>query len=90
MVNEFLHNIKAEEMAELAYYFLNSPKNFDVDNQEHYYILWRICNITNRKDDRKAIRAKYVDRFPDGEYKNEMILFDGYKTKLPKKSTFVR
>ncbi len=90
MVNEFLHNIKAEEMAELAYYFLNSPKNFDVDNQEHYYILWRICNITNRKDDRKSIRAKYVDRFPDGEYKNEMILFDGYKTKLPKKNTFVR
>ncbi len=90
MVNEFLHNIKTEEMGELAYYFLNSPQNFDLNNENHYYILWRTCSITERKEERRNVRTKYVDRFPDGIYKNDMIIFNGYKTKLPKKATFVR
>jgi len=90
MVNEFLHNIKTEELGELAYYFLQSPQNFDTNNQEHFYLLWQVCSITNRKNERKEIRKKYEERFADGEYKNDMIFYSGYKTKMPKKNTFLR
>jgi len=81
-VNEFLHNVKREELGEIAFYFLSSKENFNVGYEYHYYLLWRICSMTDRTTERKKIKKEYETLFEDGKYAGKMILYSPYKTKL--------
>lgn len=62
-VNNFMHNISTEELGEVAYHFLNNDANFNEDEEQHYYWLWRICTDTNRYDMESKVKDAYRERF---------------------------
>lgn len=68
MVNTFLHNIYDKEILDLAFHFLNHQVNFDPTNEQHYYLLYRICTLSKRHTVRKNIVSSYHQAFPDGKY----------------------
>jgi len=72
LVNTFLHNLELREMGEIAFHFLNTPSNFDSQTEEHYYLLWRICGLTERESVQKNIKASYKSNFPKGKYLSQM------------------
>jgi hypothetical protein len=63
LVNNFLFNMSKEEVAELAYHFLNNRENFDPQNAAHYYLLWETCHLTSRDHVKATVAASYVKRF---------------------------
>lgn len=63
MVNNFLFNMSKEEVAELAYHFLNSRTNFHLSNPSHYYLLWETCHLTSRNQVGERVAASYRSRF---------------------------
>lgn len=58
-VNAFLHNLDREEAYEVAFNFLNNQDNFNRDFPEHYYLLWKICGLT----DRTTVQARVLENF---------------------------
>jgi len=72
LVNTFLHNLDIKEMGEVAFHFLNNQSNFDSQIEEHYYLLWQICGLTERESVQKTIRATYKSNFPKGQYLSQM------------------
>ena len=83
-VNDFLNNLKKDELGDIAYFFLNDNTNFSTIKEEHYYLLWKACNLTNRKEIGKKIKREYLETFTGGEYRLRMILSQPYKSKLSK------
>lgn len=67
-LNNFLYNLSTDEIAEVAFHFLDNKKNFNKDSELHYYLLWRIAGVTSRKETQKQIKSTYRDLFPDGRY----------------------
>ena len=67
-LNNFLYNLSTNEIAEVAFYFLDNKKNFNKNNQSHYYLLWEIAGVTGRKEVQKKIKSTYRTLFPDGKY----------------------
>jgi predicted Zn-dependent protease len=63
LVNNFLFNMSKEEVAELAYHFLNNRENFDPQNAAHYYLLWEACHLTSRDHVQAKVAATYAKRF---------------------------
>ena len=63
MVNTVLHNMSREELAEMAYHFVNSKENFDRSKRSHYYLLWQACQVTERHSVREKVSAAYRQRF---------------------------
>ena len=72
LVNTFLHNLTLKEMGEIAFHFLNNQSNFDSQNEEHYFLLWRICGLTERESVQKKIKATYKSNFSKGKYHSQM------------------
>lgn len=72
VVNNFLYNLTREDIGELAFNFLNQKTIFNPEKEEHYFILWKICSITNRKEVQKQIKNRYFDKFGKGEYFSQM------------------
>ena len=72
MVNTFLHNLTREELAEIGYQFLNHPKNFNRDLEDHYWLLSKFCELTDRTNVFNKIRLTYLDKFPHGIYIDEL------------------
>ncbi|QOI98148.1 MAG: M48 family metalloprotease [Flammeovirgaceae bacterium] len=68
LVNNFLHNMNTQEMGEVAFNFLNNQQRFNADNEEQYYLLWKICGLTYRNQVQKRIKDVYKARFSDGRY----------------------
>lgn len=71
-VNHFLHNVTKKELGEIAFHFLNNQSNFDPSSQYHYFLLWQICNLTNRDQLKEKIKRTYIQNFPSVEYCKEM------------------
>lgn len=67
LVNDFLHNIKRQELGDLAYYFLTGT-NFDPQDELHYYLLWKICAMTDRTQEKKNVKSNHDNLFPRGKY----------------------
>ena len=67
-LNNFLYNLDAYELAEIAFHFLANEENFNESNQSHYYLLWKIAGITARRDVQKKIKSAYRSFFPEGKY----------------------
>ena len=73
LVNNFLYNINEKEMGEVAFNFLNNKNNFSTDKEEQYYLLWKICGLTQRYEVQKKITASYKERFgKDAKYSSKM------------------
>jgi hypothetical protein len=67
LVNDFLHNMKREELGDMAYYFLTGS-NFDPQEELHYYLLWKICAMTDRAQEKKNVKRNHDNLFPRGKY----------------------
>lgn len=63
LVNNFLFNLSKEEVAELAYHFLNNKGNFDPNDAGHYYLLWQTCHLTSREAVKLKVANAYRQRF---------------------------
>lgn len=63
MISTFLHNLKPEEAGELAFHFLNSQKNFNLEDAEHYFLLYMACQATDRENVADKIRDSFKERF---------------------------
>ncbi|MEO9484234.1 MAG: SprT-like domain-containing protein [Ekhidna sp.] len=61
-LNNFLYNLTASEAAEISYLF--ATKNFDPSNPNHYRILYRIHELTNRLDKNKQLKKDFKKNFP--------------------------
>lgn len=68
LVNNFLQNTTQKEKGEIAYHFLNNQSNFNPQSEEHYYLLWKVCSLTERKPQKNQIKSEYKKNFPDGKY----------------------
>jgi hypothetical protein len=58
-----LHNISTKDLGELAFHFLNNPAHFNPEDRNHYYLLWRISDLTYRKELADEIKGKFRERF---------------------------
>lgn len=63
LVNNMLYNLTAKEAAEMAFYFLRNPNHFNTEDESHYYLLWRIAEVTDRGDVRDEMAAAYKAKF---------------------------
>jgi Zn-dependent protease with chaperone function len=82
LINNFLYNISTKETGEIAFHFLSNPKNFDPDNKDHYYILWKLCELTYRHDVQNEIAKKYRDRFNRAIYTHDYKLYEMRKLNI--------
>jgi len=71
-LNNFLYNLSDTELGDAAYFFLSKSGNFNRQNEDHVYLLWKIAKLTNRIDVRKRMKDVYRNKFPKGKYKNEI------------------
>lgn len=71
-VNDFLNNLTREEFGELAFNFLNSESWFDVDNEAHYYLLNRLCELMNRRELSRKVKTAYSARFSKPRFDSEL------------------
>lgn len=67
-VYNFIHNIRRSELLELAFYFINQKENFNRTNEDHYYILFEICRLSNRRKMQYVVRENYRKDFKEGKY----------------------
>ncbi len=68
MINHFLNNITKEESLEIAYHYLNNPKTFNSEAEDHYNLLSELCELTGRTALRQKIVSVYNQKFPQGVY----------------------
>lgn len=66
IVNNMLHNLSTKELGELTFHFLNNPDRFNGGEQDHYYLLWRISQLTYRKDIADDIKKRFKETFKSG------------------------
>jgi hypothetical protein len=71
-VNDFLNNLTKEEFGDIAYNFLNSDLHFDDENEDHYYLLWKLCELTRRRELQKKVKEVYLERFTKGKFTMDM------------------
>lgn len=63
LVNNMLYNLTAKETGEIAFYFLSNAGHFDFNDESHYYLLWRISELTYRYEVRDQIKDAYSEKF---------------------------
>ena len=63
LVNNMLHNLTTKELGELTFHFLNDPEHFNPEERSHYYLLWRISDLTYRKNIADDIKRAFRERF---------------------------
>lgn len=71
-VNNFLYNLMAQEIGEIAFNFLNQQDNFDNNNEESYFLLWKICKLTQRTSVKEKVKESYLVKFPKGIFAKQM------------------
>jgi hypothetical protein len=72
LVNSFLFNISGQELAEVSFNFLNHQDNFNRDNEESYFLLWKMCDLTERDTVKEKVKESYAIKFPKGKLLNQM------------------
>lgn len=71
-VNNFLYNLKQDDHAQIAFYFMNHKSNFNKEDEDHYFLLWQASKATNRKITTRQVRDVYLKKFPEGKYVTDM------------------
>lgn len=59
LLSSFIANIRLKELGDVAYYFFKNERNFNPSDQSHQYLLWRICDLTYRHEERKKIERGF-------------------------------
>lgn len=63
LMNNLLYNIERKELGEVAYHFMKRKDHFNEDERGHYYLLWRLCDLTYRYDERSSLAKLYNSKF---------------------------
>lgn len=63
LVNNMLHNLSTKELGELTFHFLSDPDRFNEEDPNHYYLLWRISDLTYKNDVANEMRGKFREKF---------------------------
>ncbi|HEY9048253.1 MAG TPA: M48 family metallopeptidase [Ohtaekwangia sp.] len=63
LINNFLYNLERKELGEVAYYFMKREDHFNPNERSHYYLLWRICDLTYRYTEKNALAKTYSTKF---------------------------
>lgn len=63
LINNLLHNLTAKELGEVGYYFLSNSKNFNPSEKSHYYLLWKLSDLTYRNEMREKFKQDYKSTF---------------------------
>lgn len=70
--SNLLRTVDPQEIGEILFHFMNQSKIFDPENELHYLLIWQACNLTPRVTTGDKIRTKYLQKFPNGQYKKRM------------------
>ncbi len=87
VMNSFLHNITSDETKNILYHFITNPRHFNESNKDHYYIRWKICELTYRHDEAREIERRFRSKFGSGigahsyrlETTRKLNIFDFYR-----------
>lgn len=63
LMNNLLYNLERKELGEVAYHFIKRKDNFNQEERSHYYLLWRICDLTYRYDEKSSLAKLYSSKF---------------------------
>lgn len=63
LTNNLLHNLTTAELGELAYHFIHQPGHFNAQRADHQYLLWKICDLTNRTEEKKVMARQFEMTF---------------------------
>ncbi|MBS1557274.1 MAG: M48 family metallopeptidase [Bacteroidetes bacterium] len=74
-VINFLNNIDLRDLSEITFRFINLKGNFNAQNEEHYFILWKVCLFTDRWETARKVKTTYQLNFPHGEYIEDMMTY---------------
>jgi hypothetical protein len=70
-----LYNLEIKELGEVAYHFMKREDHFNHEERSHYYLLWRICDLTYRYDEKSSLAKLYNAKFKNNistfSFKNE-------------------
>jgi hypothetical protein len=72
LVSNLLRNISDEQSSEMLFQFINRTQNFNPDNEFHYYLMWKGCQLTARESTGEKVKTQYISKFPRGEYRIQM------------------
>jgi Zn-dependent protease with chaperone function len=59
LLSSFIANIRLQELGNVTYYFFKNERNFNPADKSHLYLLWRICDLTYRHEERKKIEHDF-------------------------------
>lgn len=63
LMNNFLYNLERKELGEVAYQFMKRSDHFNPKERGHYYLLWRLCDLTYRYDEKNSVAKLYNSKF---------------------------
>ncbi len=63
LINSFLYNLTTKELSEVAFHFLNYGSNFNDGEKSHYYLLWKISDLTYRNDIKDKMKNSFRKKF---------------------------
>jgi hypothetical protein len=66
MINGLLYNLTQKELGEVAYHFLSNSSNFNTQEKNHYYLLWKISDLTYRNDVKENLKSAFKEKFGTG------------------------
>lgn len=66
VINSLLYNLTEKEAGEIAFHLLSDKRNFNQEDPDHYYLLWKVSQATDRKEIASKIARNYKDRFGSG------------------------
>ncbi len=63
LMNNLLYNLERKELGEMAYHFMKRKDHFNPNERSHYYLLWRLCDLTYRYDEKSSLAKLYTSKF---------------------------
>jgi Zn-dependent protease with chaperone function len=66
LVNNMLHNLSTKELGEVAFYFIKNPEHFNAGEKSHYFLLWKISDLTYRRDVADSVKDAFREKFHAG------------------------
>jgi len=63
LINSFLYNLTSTELAEIVFHFLSNSSNFNDQERNHHYLLWKISGYTYRMDIKDKVKLAFKEKF---------------------------
>jgi Zn-dependent protease with chaperone function len=63
IVHDFLLNLTERERREVAFYFISNQKYFHPEEKSHWYLLWKIADLTYRNEIRNDAKKHFAQAF---------------------------